>query len=151
MRRWALAGVAVTALLGCSDTSGPSPLEALYSANLRKWTESGPTSYQMEIGRSCNCPVSATVLLTVRDLVVESRVYTDTGQPVPADKADEFPDVPALFAIIRQALDGNYFAVSIQYDPTYGYPATTLLDRIGSTLDDNINYQILNLQPLSPP
>lgn len=149
-RRW-LTGLAVTALLGCSDTSGPSPLEALYQANLQKWTQTGPTSYRMEIGRSCACPASATVILTVRNLVVESRVYSDTGEPVPADKAGEFPDVPALFAIIRQALDLDYYALSIQYAPTYGYPATVLLDRVGSTLEDNINYQILDLQPLSGP
>ena len=149
-KRW-LAGVAMTLVLGCSDTSGPSPLEALYNANLQKWTQSGPKSYQMEIGRSCACPPSGTVILTVRNLVVESRVYSDTGEPVPPEKADEFPDVPTLFAIIRQALDLDYYRLSIQYDATYGYPATVLLDRVGSTLEDNINYQILDLQPLTGP
>jgi hypothetical protein len=141
-------GIATATILGCSHSTGPSPVESYYSSNLQKWKTTGPASYQMEVGRSCSCPPSATVLLTVRNQVVESRVYTDTGQPVPAENASEFPDVPTLFSLIRYALDHNYYSLGASYHITYGYPVLVQLDPSGSTVDDNIDYLVLSLEPL---
>lgn len=143
--------LAVGLLAGCSDSTGPSLQEELLTSAIRKWSETGPASYEMILLRTCACPGIPAVRIIVRNKVVESRTYTGTGDPVPPEDADDFPDVPGLFALVKKAMDEDYYLFSVAYDPTYGYPSSLQLDPDASTLEDNVNFQVVELQPIGTP
>lgn len=143
--------LALGLLAGCSDSTGTSIQEELLTSSIRKWNETGPASYEMILLRTCACPAIPPVRIIVRNKVVESRSYADTGDPVPSEKADDFPDVPGLFALVKKAMDEDYYLFTVAYDPTYGYPASLQLDQVAATLDDNVNFQVIELQSIGPP
>jgi len=147
-----LAVLCFASLAACSDTSGPTGAEELYDANLAKWHSTGPDSYQMVVTRSCACTVPVELVrVVVQNKAVASRTFVETGQPVPAARAADFPDVPGLFALLKKAMDENAFSYNAAYDPTWGYPATLYLDFVGSTLTDNVSYAVSEFTTLPQP
>jgi hypothetical protein len=152
MRIPMMAVLSVAGLVACSDTSGPTGAEQLYDANLTKWNSTGPPSYQMVLTRSCACPVPIEVVrVVVQNKTVASRTFVETGEAVPASRAVEFPDVPGLFALLKEAMDENAFSYNAAYDPTWGYPATLYVDFVGSTLTDNVSYAVSEFTTLPLP
>ncbi|HEX9164389.1 MAG TPA: DUF6174 domain-containing protein [Gemmatimonadales bacterium] len=143
--------LAALALAACSDSSGPTGPDDLYQANLTKWNTTGPRSYQMVLTRNCACPVPEVVLMVVQNRVVTSRTFVETGEPVPPGRAADFPDVPGLFALVKQAMDEEAFSYNAAYDPTYGYPYTVYVDFVGSTLTDNVSYAVTEFASLPQP
>lgn len=155
--------VLALAAAGCSDVSGPNPAEQIYSAALAQWNSDGPASYDMVLKRECNlsatCDAAETdVTIEVRDEVVTSRTYVGTGDPqdpnddvpVEAENEDFYPDVPGLFAIVRNAMDGDPFFLSAEYDQDFGYPAIIQLDMSASTNSDNVVYTVVSFTPVTP-
>lgn len=123
--------------LACGDSVGP--LTELARAELR-WRQSGLHTYSLALTRSCFCGQDAVglVTITVRDGVVQSRIYAD-GSPVPEDLYDAFPDVPGLFDLIGDALrdDGD---VNVNYHPVLGAPTQAAIDFYPGAIDDEVYY-----------
>jgi hypothetical protein len=151
--------VLALAAAGCSDVSGPNPAEQIYSAALAQWNTTGPASYDMVLKRECICTVAEIdVTIQVRDEVVTSRTYTGTGDPqdpndddpVEVGNQDLYPDVPGLFAIVRDAMDGDPFFLSAEYDQDFGYPSIIQLDMNASTNSDNVVYTVVSFTPVTP-
>lgn len=152
MRMRLLAALCLAGPVACSDASGPAGADDLYVANLAKWNTTGPASYQMVLTRSCACAVPVeTVRVVVQNKVVASRTFVETGEAVPPARAGDFPDVPGLFALLKQAMDEEAFTYNAAYDPTWGYPATLYLDFVGSTLTDNVSYAVTEFTTLPLP
>ena len=141
----------LAALAACSDSSGPTGADDLYQANLTKWNATGPHSYRMVLTRNCACPAPEVVLMVVQNRVVTSRTFVETGEAVPPDRAADFPDVPGLFALVKQAMDEEAFSYNAAYDPTYGYPYTVYVDFVGSSLTDNVSYAVTEFTSLPQP
>lgn len=143
--------VLALAAAGCSDVSGPNPAEQIYNAALAQWNSDGPPSYDLVLKRECICTVAEIdVTILVRDEVVTSRTYTDTGDPVEAGNESLYPDVPGLFAIVRTAMDGDPFFLSAEYDQDFGYPTIIQLDMNASTNSDNVVYTVVSFTPVTP-
>lgn len=140
-----MGAAALLTLLGCADT-GTSPSEQIYESSLALWNREGPASYDMVLERECICnPAEIQVTIEVRNRQVTARYYTGTDpvEPVPGGSVGLYPDVPGLFAFVRQAMDDDVFYLSATYDPTYGYPNVVQLDRTVGRDDDNVIYRVL--------
>jgi hypothetical protein len=123
-------GLALALLAGCFSLDDPSA--QFYEENYALWLATGPASYDMVLTRSCICqPPTTTVVIEVRNKVVTQRYFQDTGLPVPANLAADYPDVPGLFLVIRNALGRRVAASTYGYNRDYGYPELI-----------NINYDI---------
>lgn len=127
----------------CLDSSGPNPGEQIFEASLEQWNADGPDSYDMVLRRqtvSANPDLS--VRITVRNGLVTSRIYDGTEIPVAAGDADLFPDVPGLFAFLKDAMDADPFYLSAAYDETYGFPIEIQLDMFAGRTDDNVTFTV---------
>jgi hypothetical protein len=141
--------VLLLGLAACTDGSGPSHVEEFFTASLAKWLATGPASYQMVLSRSCDCATGTEIVqVVVRNKVVESRTYLPGGDPVPAGRAADFPDVPGLFGLIRKAIDQDAYTHSETYDATDGYPTAIFVDWVPSSTTDNVTYGTSAFQPI---
>ena len=136
---------AAALVLGCDSATSPDDDE-LAAARLR-WTMRGPESYSVTISRSCECTPEMTgpVVVTVRNGVVQSRVYTSTGAAVAAGSIELFPSVEGLFRLIEDAIDQRAARLVVQYDPTLGHPIVISIDWASDTVDDEVTYQVREL------
>lgn len=135
---------------GCGLSTPPGEVD-LWRANYNKWNSVGPASYDVVVQKTCQCPANAmAVRVEVRNKVVTARIDVATGNPVPADLASHFPDVPGLFAIIKQAIDQDWFAHEAGYDGLDGHPIQANLDKDGGRIDDNLYFSVRDFTAVTP-
>ena len=119
------AAVAVALVLGIADcgVSATAPESGLAAARFR-WAQRGPAAYTITVLRTCEClrEMSGPVTVSVRNGVVESRQYVESGTAVPAQYAELFPTVEGLFALIGDGIRSGTRPLSAQYDSALGYP-----------------------------
>ena len=123
MFRAATLGVAVLLSIANCRTFGTDPEDGLAAARAR-WAERAPAAYVITIMRRCEClrEMAGPVTIAVRNGVVESREYLESGAAVTPRYAVLFPTVDGLFSMIGDGLRGDARTVSAQYDATLGYP-----------------------------
>jgi hypothetical protein len=110
------------AVAGCRST-GTDPESSLAAARAR-WADRAPAAYSVTILRTCEClrDMSGPVRVTVRNGVVESRQYLESGAAVAPQYAQLFPAVEGLFSLIDTGIRDDSRPLSAQYDATLGYP-----------------------------
>lgn len=120
---------AVVLLSAAACNSGSTAPTSQLAAARARWERVGPASYTYTIMRSCECTpeMSGPVSVSVRSGVVESRQYTPSGASVATQYADAFPAVEGLFALIDQAIRNGTKPLTVEYDPTLGYPTRIAL------------------------
>lgn len=129
----------ILALVACDDDP-VSPL-GLVVAKAR-WERASIDSYEMTVLRQCGeCPTFHPVRLTVSGGVVVSRVDVVTGEALIWYLADDFPDVPGLFALVEQAA-AEAHDLAVTYHTTYGFPTVISIDWMPVHVDDEIVYRV---------
>ncbi|MGQ0714973.1 MAG: DUF6174 domain-containing protein [Gemmatimonadaceae bacterium] len=134
--RRSILAVALIALVAC-ETDPLEPL-GLVRAHAR-WVRANVDSYEITVRRLCFCGFVDPVRVTVSGGVIVSRVNIRTGEPVPANIDELFPDVPGLFTIVVDARE-NAADVHTEYDAAYGFPTVISIDWRASVADDEIAY-----------
>lgn len=121
--RFAIFAALLTLGVGACKSTVTGPKSELEEARAR-WSMVAPVAYTVVVSRSCECLPAAVgpVLVTVRNGVAQSRLYTQTGAPVVSTRDDQFPTVEGLFAIIDSAIRDGIQPMDVTYDPTFGYP-----------------------------
>lgn len=140
----------VTLLAGCSFLPGASLSprdEALRSLAQRQaqWQSSQVDDYTISITRQCFCPATE-LEVTVVDGVVTA--VTKGGEPAaPNDVAGLPKTVPELFALI--AAQPDTAALTVEWDPTFGFPTNIQVDPIVNAIDDEFGILVTNFRPAS--
>ena len=133
----------LAALLNACGGTGPSDpqVRALDEAQAR-WESLGPGSYVYALSRQCFCPLEyiGPARVTVDDGAVVSRVYVDSGDPVPA--AYDFPTVDGLFEVLRSALEQEADEILVTYDPDLGVPLEIWIDYEHMAADEELGYVV---------
>ena len=140
-RRSALV-IAVLALAACDD--GPlAPTLRLAVAEAR-WEDANVDSYEMTVNYLCGeCLYVGPARVTVSRGEIVSRLIVATGDALPASLADLYPDVPGLFAIVREAL-ADAHELHVEYDETYGFPTVVSIDWDENAVDDEVVFRVEN-------
>lgn len=135
------------ATAGCGLFGPGSQMGQLNEARDR-WKSQGFTDYQITVDRSCFCVREATgeVYMVVRNAAVAYRTYVSTGQPVAAQWAELFPDIPGLFRVIEDAIHDADDLV-VRYHPRLGYPESISIDFVVNAIDDEVAYTTVGFQP----
>lgn len=123
-------------LAGCTT----APDNGLDNAKAR-WAAAGVTSYELVIQRSCFCEDLGQVRVVVTDGVITSRTVLSTGQPLPAASADNYPDVPGLFAFVEDAFR-HAASINASFDGQYGFPRQVVVDFIAAAVDDELTVNV---------
>jgi Family of unknown function (DUF6174) len=114
------------------DGTVPSEVQSALDDAMALWTSQGITSYTLGFTRQCYC----------LEEYLEPFVSTvDNGSitEVLAVARDEFLDpsdplfsaaytIESLFSMIQSAVDAGSYVVTVEYDTTYGYPRSLLID-----------------------
>jgi uncharacterized protein DUF6174 len=150
--RVGLVGLAFLALamLGCSSTA-PAPRAAAQRELARNrvlWTAAGIHDYEFDYQLLCFCASEVTeqVHIIVRHDAIESVVRKRDG--LPAGTKYGWPRIGELFADIQSRLDHHAERITVDYDPTYGYPRSIVVDVALMAADDEYSHTAGNLRPL---
>ena len=146
--------VAVAALLlvlaviaGCGLFTAQQPGSAAardLAAHLDAWRASGPSSYSYTITRSCFCPFTDPLRVTVTNGVTTA--ITKAGQPAAAEELSFLPKtVPEAFKVVSDNLAAAKIAVT--YDPTFGFPTSIVVDSIANAIDDEFSMTLTDFAP----
>jgi hypothetical protein len=143
----------VPALLAVScsitDPSSRSTAERELSRNRQRWTSAGIHDYEFDYQLLCFCSAEATkpVHITVRQDAIASVVRSDDGLSAGTNYAD-WPTVSGLFADVEARLGQGVGRITVDYDPTYGYPRAIVVDVAVMAVDDEYSRTAGNLRPL---
>ena len=142
--RYALAVAALLGVAGCTDL-GPEvgAVNDLEEARAR-WESARPTSYVFALERLCFCGLESRgpVRVRVQGTVAVERVYVDSGDPVQAAMAEQFPTVDGLFDILASALAGEAHEVRVTYDPALGVPTDFWIDYMEFAADEELGMRV---------
>jgi hypothetical protein len=147
--------IALAALLaeatGCAitGTSARTDEELELARNRQRWASANTHDYEFEFRRLCFCPPEATeqVRIVVRGDAIVSVVRTRDGQPASTTFA-AWPRVDELFADVEQRLEQRAERLDVQYDPTFGYPRSIVVDIALMAADDEYSLTAGNLRRL---
>lgn len=143
---WTRRGVLtlLVAAAGCGTTGPHGDLASEIEANREIWRQLGPASYQYGIQRICFCGPDAIgpVRVTVQDGTVVSRVYTDSGTPVPDDFEPLFPDVEGLYEVLLDALERDAAQIDVTWDSVTGLPSEFFIDYNEQIADEEVGFRI---------
>jgi hypothetical protein len=108
------------------------------------WKEHKPASYDITIQPRCFCgfETSGPVVVSVRNGVVASRRYVQTGANVSPAYTSAYPSVDELYVILEDAVARRADRLEVFYEPTYAYPASVAIDYEINMADDEIFYTI---------
>jgi hypothetical protein len=139
--------VAAAATLGACD--GPTLPERQLQVARLKWERTRPAAYTFTIARYCFCTSDGIgpVIVSVRDGVVESRTYVNSGAAVAPTYADYFPTVDGLFELIEDARRQGADAINATYDPARGFPVVISIDYVREMADDELTYRATDFRP----
>lgn len=124
------------------------------AANQEKWQTSGVTHYRFDLDVICFCAFRDRMPLhiEVKDGQVVSMTYADETS-IPADDPirgtfDRYATFDALFADLQSGPASKAEEVTIQYDPTYGFPSDVNIDQIKAAMDDELHLTVSNFEVL---
>lgn len=142
IRRFATSAIIAAALLGSASCTNPTGPDSQLKSARAKWTSQAPAAYSYIVSRRCFCPVEWTgpVTVMVRNGVVESLTYTQTGADVPQLYRSNFPAVEGLFAQIDSARSSHVARLDVTYDQSLGYPTRIDVDVDRNAADEEYTY-----------
>ena len=152
-RLWILTALVLGAIGATCKGGGTGPgddLRAELEAARERWEDRGFTDYALTLQRDCFCPEThrGPVVVNVRSRQVQTRIYQATGEPVPSEPAQFFPDVDGLFAFLEDAIDRDAYQIRAEFHPELGYPTQIFVDFESLMADEEQGYQTLSLEPL---
>ncbi|MFN2384078.1 MAG: DUF6174 domain-containing protein [Gemmatimonadota bacterium] len=141
--------------LACSSYSddGTGPGRELRQAGLdaarAQWEDAGIESYRWTVRRGCFCPIeyNRPVIVRVERGVKTAVTDVETGEPVSAQRASQYPTVEGLFDIIQAAIDHEADRLEVSYDSAFGYPREVFIDQEIYAVDEEQTYEGSGLQP----
>lgn len=120
------------------DTAALSRAEAALQVAEATWHRQHLQNYRYTLQRGCFCPPSENPPIQV--IVRDGRVVSPASDLHPRDMA-------ALFTLIREAIRNQASAVTVGYDPEYGYPTRIVIDPDSRMADEEIEFTLSGFQP----
>lgn len=138
--------VLILALSACGGGSA-------FQQNRGKWEGQNIDHYRFTVAVSCFCPF-ANVKVTYEVLngqVVNQSVQTTPDNPVDealvSDFYQSYNTIEKVFGYVENAIE-EADETTIEYDPTYGFPATVSVDWIELAIDDEMYLTLSNFESL---
>ena len=148
MRNW-IAAIVVLGGVGCG-LSGPDRSLDRFTEAKRLWDRENPANYAFTVQRLCFCAAVEPVRIVVVNRLVTSRTVVATQQPLPSSLNDSYPDIPGLFAIVKDAYV-RADAINVSFDGRYGFPSDASIDYVKNAIDDELTLKVTNFAALETP
>ena len=121
--------------------------------NREKWEGQNIDHYRFTVVVSCFCPFAgAEVTYEVQNgQVVNELVQSDPDRQIDPVQASEFYQayntIEKVFDYVEQATN-EADEITVEYDPTYGFPTDISVDWIKEATDDEMYLTLSNFEPL---
>jgi hypothetical protein len=149
-RLWLSIPVLGFVLMGaaCSCTA---PAAGELRENEQKWAAHNISDYSYTLRIGCFCPqeITSPVVVEVRNRTTVSVKYVDSGQPASNSSFDKANTVEDLFAIVRGAISQKADKLTVEYDPSLGYPTQISIDPIKDAVDEETAYTVSYLKRMN--
>jgi Family of unknown function (DUF6174) len=122
---------------GCSDVTGPGPLDDARAL----WLEAGATSYSYELQPLCFCGFTNNSRVTVSNGVVTSVFDLEEQRFLEDTQTQLYVPVERLFDILEEALAQDVHSLEVEYDPSLGFPTEFFIDYEENTVDEELGYR----------
>ena len=122
-----------------------------YDKNLALWKSKGVQHYRFNLKVGCMCPWTGLMPLTVEVQNGEmlSMVASSGGDINPfLDTFRPRGTVEGLFDTIYAAMSRGAYSLTVQYDGTYGFPASIVVNPSKAIMDDETGYYVTNFEVL---
>lgn len=131
------------------ETADSKPRQQL-RINRRLWNQQNISNYRYTLSNSCFCITEARgpVVIEVRKGRTTSITNADTGQPVNPELFQKYDTVPKLFNLIGDAITRRASSLTVEYDPTLGYPTQINIDYSSQIADEELFLTIGNLEEI---
>ena len=136
-------------LISACGGSGGSELQQ----NREKWEEQNIEHYRYTVVVTCFC-IFAGAEVTYE--VQNGQVVNETIMPHPDRQIDpaeisgfyqEYNTIEKVFDFVEN-VSNEADEVTVEYDPTYGYPTEISIDYVKEAIDDELYLSLRNLEPL---
>ncbi len=140
--------IAIAAFLASATISAD---EALRS-NQATWAAAAIQTYEYRYRKVCDChrDTPADTIVAVEDgVVVDVRYERDdyvSQMPVNPDEFQWFRTIDDLFSLVATA-EENATTLRVSYDETLGYPAYIYIDYDHSLIGEEVELEVLEVQP----
>jgi hypothetical protein len=140
-------------LTACSAVAGASGSQSEIEQNKEKWQDQGISHYRYNLHISCFCVFveNMPLVIEVQDGEVVSMEFQNGSEIDPAIRQDLFEKYATLdriFAELEADLSGAADKVTVEYDPTYGFPTKADIDFIEEAIDDELYLTISDFEAL---
>ncbi len=111
-----------------------------------RWVNQLPSSYSFTWTQSCDCLSDMTrpIRITVASGQITSAVFADDQQVVGEPIRRNLQTIDGVFDEIQAALDQDAEEVTVDFDPTRGYPRSVFVDYSRQVADEELILQISN-------
>jgi len=135
---WLTVGILAVAapLVTCS---GPqTDLEKQLNQNEQKWASQKIRDYSYTLRIGCFCPpeITSPVLVEVRGGTTKSVSYVSDGRQATNELFRKADTIEELFSVIRESIDQKVDKLTVEYDPSLGYPTEISIDPIETAIDE---------------
>ncbi len=117
----------------------------------QKWQAQNINHYRMQVHVSCFCAFMDKMPITVEvQNGVATSILDANGQPLVGQEDEwlkNYFTVTDLFAFAK-TVTNEAEEVTIEYDPTYGFPSSINVDYIKLAMDDEISITVQNFEVL---
>jgi len=145
-----LAAAAVAAICAaCSHTEDPAASKL--AAARAKWGGHHVADYVVTWQRSCECIEDAVRRIEIHaqgGSIIDARFVDDqsvVGEPVRGGLSS----IDGVFDRIQHALDDEADEVSVDYDPTWGFPGLVFIDYSRGQADEEFQLHLSSFAPIS--
>jgi hypothetical protein len=110
----------------------------------QRWAAQHLSNYRYVVQVGCFCPAEVTepTRIEVRNDAPVAITNLRTGQPDPSPSFQDIATIDQLFVVIQHALTRGADDIKVQYDATYGYPHSIMVDFHRNATDDEISYLV---------
>lgn len=145
-------GIIIITLIACSDVSTRTIKE-----NQELWESYKTNRYAFDFERSCFCPILDSARVVVNGDSIEAVLHQRTGDLLldvndstyVLDKygQDYFVTIDDIFEEIKEH-NNNPSAGEVEaaFHPDHGYPTSAYIDRLKDAIDDEVSYNIKNVE-----
>ena len=143
---WILLICLVAALTACSSEER----QAL-EKNQAVWETQAIQHYRFNLRIGCMCPWIGMMPLTVevKNGEILAMAASNGGDITPyLDNFRQHATIENLFDTVDSAISERVYRLEVQYDGTYGFPASTVIEQSRLMTDDTTGYYVTNFEVL---
>jgi hypothetical protein len=139
-------------LAACTAIGNAMGSQSEIEQNKEKWQDASISHYRYHLHISCFCAFveNMPLIIEVQDGRVVSMDFQSGNEIDPnlLELFDKYTTIDHIFAELEADLNGAADKVTIEYDPTYGFPTKADIDFVEEAIDDELYLTLSNFEQL---